>query len=66
MEKENLIFTDVTERLPETNGSQVKVYIKKSNGSTTKGMFYMNGTKPTFAQYGNEINDVVEWRHKGG
>ena len=63
MEKENLIFTDVTERLPETNGSQVKVYIKKSTGSTSKGMFYMNGTKPTFASYGSEIQDVIAWAY---
>lgn len=63
MEKENLIFTDVTERLPETNGSQVKVYIKKSNGSISKGMFYMNGRTPTFASYGSQILDVVAWAY---
>ena len=63
MEKENLIFTDVTERLPETNGSQVRVYIKKSNGSISKGMFYINGRKPTFASYGSEVFDAVAWAY---
>ena len=61
MEKENLIFTDVAERLPETKGSQVRVYIKKSNGSISKGMFYINGRKPTFASYGSEVLDAVAW-----
>ena len=63
MEKENLIFTDVIERLPETKGSQVKVYIKKSNGRISKGMFYINGRKPTFASYGSEVLDVVAWAY---
>jgi hypothetical protein len=63
MEKENLIFTDVAERLPETKGSQVRVYIKKSNGSISKGMFYINGRKPTFASYGSEVFNVVAWAY---
>ena len=63
MEKENLIFTDVTERLPETKGSQARVYIKKSNGGISTGMFYMNGRTPTFASYGSQILDVVAWAH---
>ena len=63
MEKENLIFTDVTERLPETKGSQVRVYIKKSDGSISKGMFYINGRTPTFASYGSQVFDVVAWAY---
>lgn len=59
----DLVFTNVSERLPDCNGSQVMVYIKKSNGSTSKGMFYMNGTKPTFASYGSEIQDVIAWAY---
>ena len=59
----DLIFTNVYERLPDCNGSQVRVYIKKSNGRTSKGMFYMNGTKPTFASYGSEIQDVIAWAY---
>ena len=59
----DLVFTNVSERLPDCNGSQVRVYIKKSNGSTSKGMFYMNGTKPTFASYGSEIQDVIAWAY---
>ena len=39
---------------------------KSKDGRWSTAMFYRNRTKPTFAQYGNEINDVVEWRHKGG
>ena len=59
----DLVFTNVSERLPDCKGSQVRVYIKKSNGSTTKGMFYMNGTKPTFASYGSEIQNVIVWAY---
>lgn len=59
----DLVFTNVSERLPDCKGSQVRVYIKKSNGSTSKGMFYMNGTKPTFASYGCEIQDVIAWAY---
>lgn len=58
-----LFFTNVSERLPDCKGSQVRVYIKKSNGSTSKGMFYMNGKKPTFASYGSEIQDVIAWAY---
>lgn len=59
----DLVFTNVSERLPDCKGSQVRVYIKKSNGSTSKGMFYMNGTKPTFASYGSEIQNVIAWAY---
>ena len=59
----DLVFTNVSERLPYCKGSQVRVYIKKSNGRTSKGMFYMNGTKPTFASYGSEIQDVIAWAY---
>ena len=59
----DLVFTNVSERLPDCKGSQVMVYIKKSNGRTSKGMFYMNGSKPTFASYGSEIQDVIAWAY---
>ena len=59
----DLVFTNVFERLPDCKGSQVMVYIKKSNGRTSKGMFYMNGAKPTFASYGSEIQDVIAWAY---
>ena len=59
----DLVFTNVSERLPDCKGSQVRVYIKKSNGSTSKGMFFMNGTKPTFASYGSEIQYVIAWAY---
>lgn len=33
-------------------------------GGRTKGFFYMNGTKPTFAAYGSEITDkVIGWEY---
>ena len=59
----DFVFTNVSERLPDCKGSQVRVYIKKSNGSTSKCMFYMNGTKPTFASYGSEIQNVIAWAY---
>jgi hypothetical protein len=34
------------------------------NGKRTKGFFYMNGRKPTFASYGTEITDmVIGWEY---
>lgn len=27
-------------------------------------LFYWNGNRPVFTQYGSEINDVTEWRKK--
>lgn len=34
------------------------------NGRRTKGFFYMNGKKPTFAAYGSEItDDVIGWEY---
>lgn len=30
----------------------------------TAALFYVNGTWPTFAQYGSEIFDVTDWRHR--
>lgn len=59
----DLVFTNVSERLPDCKGSKVRVYIKKYNGSISKGMFYMNGTKPTFASYGSEIQNVIAWAY---
>lgn len=59
----DLIFTDVSERLPDCKGSQVMVYIKKPNGSITRGMFYVNGRTPTFASYGSQVFDVVAWAY---
>ena len=44
----------------------LEVKRKSKDGRWSTAMFYRNGSKPTFAQYGSEINDVVEWRHKGG
>lgn len=33
-------------------------------GRRTKGFFYMNGTKPTFASYGSDITDyVIGWEY---
>ena len=33
----DLVFTNVSERIPDCNGSHVRVYIKKTNGSTSIG-----------------------------
>lgn len=27
-------------------------------------LFYWNGRRPIFAQYGSEVDDVIEWRKK--
>lgn len=60
----NLNFISVNEKLPTTGGETVRVYIKRSNGKVTRGMFYINGRKPTFAGYGTEVIDVIEWAYR--
>jgi hypothetical protein len=30
----------------------------------TVALYFRNGTKPTFAQYGSEITDVTDWRYR--
>ena len=27
-----------------------------------KGMFFQNGSHPTFASYGSEVENVIEWK----
>ena len=54
-------FTPVNEALPER---QAFVYIKRNDGTVTKGMFYMNGRKPTFAAYGSEVVGVLAWAYR--
>ena len=62
-EKENIVFTKICEGLPDIKGSQAMVYMQTATGRITKGMFYMNGKKPTFASFGLEIKDVVAWAY---
>ena len=61
---QNIKFTSVKEALPETNGNQAFVYMKRSNGKINAGMFYYNGGKPVFASYGSQINNVIEWAYR--
>lgn len=60
----DLVFYSVNEALPEYTGGAALVYMKRSDGRVTKGMFYMNGNKPTFAAYGSEITNVIAWRYR--
>ena len=50
----------------EKTKSFVLVRIKlKGQSQWRDGMFYMNGTKPTFSSYGTDIsNKVEEWSYK--
>ena len=63
-ETENIKFVSVKEALPETNGNQAFVYMKRSGGRILGGMFYMNGRKPVFAAWGSQINDVIAWAYR--
>ena len=41
------------------------VEVKRGNSDHwSTALFYWNGNRPVFAQYGSEINDVTEWRKK--
>lgn len=63
-ELENIKFVSVEDALPETNGNQAFVYMKKSDGSITRGMFYMNGRQASFASYGSKVDGVIAWAYK--
>ena len=43
----------------------IPIHIKLRDGRQTKGFFYWNGTKPTFASFGSEIDakEVLEWAY---
>ena len=42
----------------------IPIYCHLKNGNRTKGMFYMNGGKPTFVSYGTDISDsVIGWEY---
>lgn len=58
-----LKFMPVSEKLPETDGRQTRVYMQCSDGTITKGMFYMNGGKAIFAAYGSEVENVTAWAY---
>lgn len=64
MTNENINFTSVNEALPETNGNQASVFMKRSDGRITAGMFYMNGGKPVFAAYGSSVENVIAWAYR--
>lgn len=59
----DIAFTSINETMPNTNGSQAFVFIKCSTGNICKGMFYWNGTKPTFVSYGSTVDDVIGWAY---
>ena len=43
------------------------VEVRRGNSDKWRtALFYRNGTRPVFAQYGSEISDVTEWRIKKG
>ena len=50
----------------EKGFARVKIYF--ANGGKSRGMFYWNGTKPTFASYGSDVTKRVTcWEYdKGG
>lgn len=58
-----LKFTPIGEALPETHGTAF-VYMKFRDGRIRKGMFYINGTEPTFASYGSRMTDVIAWAYR--
>ena len=63
-ELENIKFVSVEDALPETNGNQAFVYMKKRDGSITRGMFYMNGRQARFASYGSNVDGVIAWAYR--
>lgn len=56
-------FISVEKAYPETNGNAAHILMKCSSGKITKGMYYNNGGKPTFAAYGSEVSDVIAWAY---
>lgn len=66
-EAASIKFISVNEALPETHNNAKSVYIKAERDGKekiTKGMFYMNGGKPTFAAYGSTVEGVKAWAYR--
>ena len=67
IETTSIKFISVNEALPETHGNAKSAFIKAERDGTekiTKGMFYMNGGKPTFAAYGSTVEGVKAWAYR--
>lgn len=50
---------------PKYENNQARVIIHCESGRRTKGMFYWNGTKPTFASFGMDVTEsVIAWEYE--
>jgi hypothetical protein len=47
--------------LPRENEKILIQFTKDGVERRTKGFYFTNGTKPEFASYGSEINNVIGW-----
>lgn len=48
---------------PRKSSCIVEVRRESNPNQWVKALFHWNGTHPTFARFGSEIFDVIEWRN---
>ena len=49
---------------PQYKRNQAHVIVHFSDGGRSRGMFYWNGGKPTFACYGTDVTkNVISWEY---
>lgn len=61
---ENPDWKKVRDELPEYRRNQALVLIKTAGENISKGMFFYNGSQPTFVSYGSNITSAVtEWAY---
>lgn len=61
---ENPDWKKASDELPEYRRNQTIVLIKTASENISKGMFFYNGSNPTFVSYGSNITSAVtEWAY---
>lgn len=61
---ENPDWKKASDELPEYRRNQARVLIKTAGENISKGMFFYNGSKPTFVSYGSDITSAVtKWAY---
>lgn len=61
---ENHDWKKVSDELPEYRRNQALVLIKTAGENISKGMFFYNGSQPTFVSDGSNITSAVtEWAY---
>lgn len=54
-------YIEIEKQLPRENQNVFIFYNSEDVIKRTRGFYFTNGLKPTFASYGSDIQNVVGW-----